>query len=621
MKTKTLAIALAVAATAAQAQTLNVAQGNITYAFPSEQTGEMTYDNGTTLTIMDKVFSIDEIDSIYINTAEVEDNTVEIEYNGSTASVTVAGNVAAYVTPTISGAHVSIIQDSNVSEDTCGEITYSLSGQSDDGSFYMDGSYKATIALRGLTLTNPTGAVFDIDNGKRIDFSIKSGTENTLIDGADGDQKGCIDCTGHLELKGKGSLDIYGNTSHAIYAKEYVEMKNCTINVLSAVKDGINCNQYFLMESGELYISGIGDDAVQVSYKDDEDRDEEDTGSITITGGTIEATVTATASKGLKAEGDVSISGGTINITTTGQGKWDEDDVKTKASSCINSDGAVTIEDGEITLTSTGSGGKGINCEGDLTINGGDITIATTGGLLAYINGNENHNYTGNTDNIDSDLTSSPKGIKVDGNVTINAGNITVTTTGNNAEGIESKSEMTINGGTIFVHAYDDGLNSSSHMYIYGGELTIISSANDAIDSNGNMYFYGGTTIALGGTQPEGGLDANEEEGYTIYFDGGTVFAIGGTNTSPSRNSSQAYLSTNAQSIGGVLGGDQGYVYNSSSELLAEFNVPSGINYTFSQNERNSSCIITCPGLTRNSNATVRWTNSSGTKNLSLRAQ
>ena len=36
----------------AGAQTLNVQVGDVTYQFPAAQTGDMTYSNGTTLTIM-----------------------------------------------------------------------------------------------------------------------------------------------------------------------------------------------------------------------------------------------------------------------------------------------------------------------------------------------------------------------------------------------------------------------------------------------------------------------------------------------------------------------------------------------------------------------------------------
>lgn len=616
-----LAASMATAVTM-QAQTLNVAFGNVRYAFPAAQAGEMTFADGTALTIMGRTFDVDGVDSIYVNSDEVEDNTVVVEYAGGAALVTVAGNVARYVEPTVSGGHVAIVQGSEVSGETCGEITYSLSGQSDDGEFRMDGSYKASIDLRGLTLTNPSGAALDINNGKRIALSVKSGTENTLADGADGSQKGCIDCTGHLELKGKGTLNVYGNAGHAIYAKEYVELKNCTVNVLSAVKDGLNCNQYFSMESGVLDIAGVGDDGIQVSFKDDEDRDEEDTGCITVSGGSIAVEVTATAAKGLKAEGGVTLSGGSVSVTTSGGGEWDDEDAKTKASACISADGNLAISDGEVQLVSTGSGGKGISCDGDLTISGGDISIRTSGGLYAYVNGREYDDYTGNADNLDSDLTSSPKGIKADGNITIDGGNISIETTGTNAEGIESKAVMTINGGNITVTAYDDGLNSSDDMYINGGELTIISTANDAIDSNGNMYFYGGYTMALGSASPEGGIDANEEDGYTVFFHGGTLLAVGGTNSVPSSStSSQAYVSTTASvEAGSVVSLDDG------ATTLASFTIPEnyeagagrsqggfGPNGGSSGQSNNLSVLVTCAGLSSGSRYTLTTGRSSST--------
>lgn len=616
--------------TAANAQTLNVQTGNVTYAIPASQAGEMVYTDGTQLTILGRTFNLTDITSMYVDDTEVEDNTVVVTYDGTTASVTVAGNIAQYVEPTVESAYVSIVQSDNVGDSTCGEITYSLSGESSDGSFYMEGSYKASIELRGLTLTNTSGAPIDIQNGKRIDISVKNGTVNTLTDCSNGDQKGCIVCKGHIELKGKGTLNVYGNTSHAIYAKEYVEMKNCTVNVLSAIKDGINCNQYFLMESGTLNISGTNDDGIQVSYKDDTDRDEEDTGSISIEDGNITISITATASKGLKADGDIAISGGTIDITTSGGGKWDSDDVKTKASACISADGNVTIDGGTLTLTSTGSGGKGINCDGNLDINDGDITISTSGGLYAYVNGREYDDYTGNTDNLDSDYKSSPKGIKADGNITITGGTINVTTTGNGGEGIESKAIMTIEDGTIDIYSYDDGLNSSSHMYLNGGNITSVSTDNDAIDSNGNMYVNGGVIRAFGSENPEGGIDADEESGYSVIFTGGTLIAVGGSNSTPtSSESTQAYVSgTGSVTTGSTI------TLSSGTNTLASFTVPD--NYTSSSSQGGSSpgmgggpgggiggnnsnyeILITCPGLTSGS----RYTLTNGSSSSSVTAK
>ncbi len=607
----------------AAAQTLNVVSGDVTYAFPATQTGTMTYQDGETLTIMGKTFSAADITRMYVDYSEVTDNSVGVNYSGTTATVTVAGNVAQYVTPTITGARVSIVQSSEVSDDVCGEITYTLAGSSTDGEFTMEGSYKATLELNGLTLTNPSGAPINIQNGKRIDLSVKKGTENTLTDASSGDWKGCIVCKGHLELKGKGTLNVYGNTAHAIYAKEYVEMKNCTVNVLSAVKDGINCNQYFLMESGSLNISGVEDDGVQVSYKDDSDREEEDTGTLTITGGTVNIAVTGTASKGLKAEGDLTVSDGTLSISTSGDGTWDSDDQKTKAASCISADGNIQIDGGTLSLTSSGSGGKGINGDGTLVINGGTITISTTGGLFAYVNGTAYTNYTGNTDNLDSDYKSSPKGMKIDGNVEINSGTVNVTTTGNGAEGIESKAVLTINDGTIVVNAYDDAINSSSHMYIKGGDITVVASNNDGLDSNGNMYISGGTIKAFGTKAPECGIDANEEDGYTVIFTGGTLLAVGGGNSVPSTSeSTQPYVTTTLS-----VSASSEIAIKSGSTTLATFTVPSnyssgssgggggfgGMNGPGGGGNSGSSILISCPSLSSGSSYTVTCGSASAT--------
>lgn len=607
---------------AMEAETLNIRIGNVTYAVDSSEAGDMIYDSGSTLNILGHEFSLSEIESMYVDNSTVSATTVTVTYNGADARVAMPVALAPYVSVSIEGAHVSITQDSSVSEATCGEITYELSGESADGQFYMNGSYKATIELRGLNLTNATGAPIDIQNGKRIDMSIKSGTENYLTDSADGTQKGCLVCKGHLELKGKGELTVAAHTAHAIYAKEYITLKNATVNVTSAVKDGLNCNQYFAMESGTLNISGTQDDGIQVSFKDDTDREAEDTGSITISGGKINVAVTATAAKAIKADGDISIAGGEITASVAGGGEWDAEDNKTKASTCMSADGNMTISGGTLNLTATGSGGKGISVDGDFQATAGEVTISTQGGMFVYTNGREYDNYTGNTDWLDSDQKSSPKGIKADGNIVIDGGTIHITTKGNGGEGIESKAELTVNDGTITVNAYDDGLNSSSHMHINGGDITVVATNNDALDSNGNMYINGGTIRAFGASAPECGIDANEEEGYSVHFTGGYLLAVGGNNSVPSSSAStQPYVSGNSSMAAGAT-----ITLREGDTVLATFTVPE--NYSSSSSAGGwgggwgggrpgqgggSSVLISCPGLTSGSSYTLASGESSST--------
>lgn len=534
----------------ARAQMLNVETADgVTYKFPAAQTGDMTYNAaGDSVTIMNKRLAVSDITAMKVDDSSMSDDSVSVVYDGASAKIYVAGNIAQYLTPAVSGAHVNIA----AAETLAREITYNLSGTSTDGEFYMSGSYKATVELDGLTLKNQnpvtSGAAVHIQNGKRIDVKVISGTENTLEDAATGSQKGCLYVKGHAEFKQKGTLNVIGNVKHGIKIGEYMTVNKATINVTSAVGDGISCSQYFLMESGEINISGTGDDGIQceldgktaVAASDDQHTDE-DTGSFYLEGGQITVSCDGTAVKCIKGDGDFNISGDAVlTATTTGDGKWDTDDLETKAASCISVDGNMNINGGAMRLTSTGSGGAGMKCDGVLTVNSGDINIKTTGGLY-YNNGStENLNYTGDTDRVSSNYYSSPKGIKAgtkteSGNTTtysgaiyINGGTITVSTSGSNGEGIESKNTLDINGGEITVTAYDDAINASQDLTVSGGRVFAYAKNNDGMDSNGNMYIKGGLVYAISKSSPEVALDANTEEQKKLYVSGGTIIAIGG---------------------------------------------------------------------------------------------
>ena len=564
------------------AQTLNVQAGSVTYQFPAEQADVMSYSNGTTLTIMDKVFALAEVGSMYVNDAAVEDNTVNVVYNGSSAAITVAGNVAKYLTVSVSGAHVDIAQ----SEDLAEEITYTLSGSSSDGEFYMSGSYKATVELNGLTLTNTnpvtSGAAVHIQNGKRIKVKVMDGTTNTLVDCADGSQKGAFYVKGHPEFSKSGVLNVVGNLKHAIKSGEYIELKEATLNVTSAQGDGINCAQYFLMVSGNVNINNVTDDGIQCDIDDTEvgstgetiDHEDEDSGNIYLEGGQITINTPGKAAKGVKSEGDLIVKGGVIDITTTGHGKWDEEDVKTKAAACLGSDAKVVISGGTLTLTSTGSGGKGINCDAAFELSGGEVTIVTKGALYYHNGTTENTNYTGNTDNVNSDYYSSSKGVKADGAITISGGKISVSTAGKNAEGIESKTSILISAGEVTVNSYDDGINvggDGSDLIISGGYVYSRAMNNDGIDGNGNVYVKGGLVYAIGANSPEVAIDANSEEQKKLYVQGGTLIAVGG-------------LESGAQISGGTckqttsFTADSWYALYNGSELVAAFKTPTASN-------------------------------------------
>ena len=418
-KTVSLLIAL-VLTIAAGAQTLNVKVGNVNYQFPADKTGDMNYADGKTVTIMGKTFTLTDIEAMTIDDTAVTDNAVSVSYNGTAATVNVAGNVAQYVTPTVNGAHVSISQ-TNTADVDGDEITYRLSGTTTDGEFALAGSYKCTVQLDGVTLTNPAGAAINIQNGKRIQLSAKKGTTNTLTDGSGGSQKACIYSKGQIQLQGNGTLNVAGKTSHAIKSGDYIAVKNLTLNITSAVGDGISCNEYFLMESGTVTISGVGDDAIQcdldgtVNTGQTADHDDEDSGNIYIDGGTLSLTTTANGAKALKSDSTVVVNAGTVTINA--KGGVDTTDSSDPSYVAGISAGKFVQNGGIVTMTIQGTSGRGVKAY-DVETNGGELTITNSASPAT----------------ISSDVKGA-KGIKAL-NCALNAGTITITMSGNASKAI-----------------------------------------------------------------------------------------------------------------------------------------------------------------------------------------
>jgi len=202
-----------------------------------------------------------------------------------------------------------------------------------------------------------------------------------------------------------------------------------------------------------------------------------------------------------------------------------------------------------------------------------------------------------------SDPECSPKAIKILGNITISDGTITVSTSGANGEGIESKANIYIKGGTIKVEAYDDAINSANDMYISGGTVNVRGTNNDGLDSNGNMYISGGTIVAFGSSAPECGIDVNEEENKILVITGGNVFGIGGSASShPSTSAStQPYITTSGVSFSQ----NATVTLKSGSTTLATFTMP----WSYSSGQ----VICSAPGMSKGSSYTLSYGSSSKT--------
>ena len=478
---------------------------------------------------------------------DISKNTFETIVNIDMANPTASTENG--VTITVDGNDVTA--DHGKTEGVC----YVVSGTTTDGSLTIEGKTDYELNLKNADITNTRSTAVDLQSKMKA-FIVLIGS-NKLTDGvtADDSHKGAIFGKGKMLFSGTGSLEVYGNYNNGIHGKSNIVFdKGINVYVKSTANHGIKSGD-------DLYING----------------------------GILNVEISAAGAKGINSDIDVTINGGRTTVISTSKGKWDTEDLETKASAGIACDSILTINGGEIYLQSSGSGGKGLKADWEAYINGGKIRIITTGGLY-YSNGTtENHNYTGNTDNLEDDYTSSPKGIKIGtknehGVLTIKGGDIMVRTSGNNAEGIESKGTLDITGGTILVYAHDDAINSSGDLTISGGTVVVVGTNNDGIDSNGDMYLKGGTLIAVGAGGAEAGIDINEQK--KLYISGGNIFGIGGRFDGTLGSTTQGIISTT-----GSITANGTVTVSSNEKTLVTFNMPP-------TSYNNGTMMISSPDLT-----------------------
>lgn len=363
-----------------------------------------------------------------------EGDVIEIIYSGSSA--TVIKPETADINVVTNGAHVVVTAFTSTEE-----YIYKLSGASTAGSFTLTGSYKLTLELAGLTLTNATGAAINIMCGKRCAVVLDEGTFNLIADGSGGSQKAAMYFDGHPEFEGGGTLNVIGNSKHAICAKEYLQLKKTTgtINIMGAVSDGIHCGRgrvgefeknFFQMSGGIVNIENVGSDAI----------DSDDYGRMNIKGGVINAVVNVDEGTGLKCDSIFNMTGGTLNLTVNG-----------RDAEAIRANYAAYLLGGEIKVNIAGDGSKGIKCKNKVigqstgpVWDGGTITVDSTN-CTFYIHAN----------NLIDEATGEEtkiRAISADKDLIHNYGDIEIYAYGTLSNQFHSDTQVISNGGSLTIH-------------------------------------------------------------------------------------------------------------------------------------------------------------------------
>ncbi len=466
----------------------------------------------------------------------VADGVVEINFDGTNVTASLNGGAATSVSASeasigkVSDKKITVTLTSNTVADEAndvdeasngviiqykgtGKIKYVLNGSYTGTVFIKNKSADAAVVLNGVNITSDNGAgpVLRFSSELRTFIVVPEGKTNTLSDTRllnqsstmYDDKKGSIYAKGALIFTGESSTTEGGTLNvtnagykHAIYSKDYVRIADLTLNVTVEGTSGRDCIRTLtgvIIDDGNITLRGNGtlEDDESVGIKvEGEDADEDD------------MTVEYTAGTGF-----VIINGGNLTINTVAKGitaHWESDET------VIGNASYTATTNKSLLYTSFLSGTTATTPDPYVEINGGIINITTTG-----------EPYEGATDD---DPSCSPEGIEAKGNLTINAGTITLKTT-------------------------DDSINAGGNIVINGGAVYACSSKNDAVDANGSngITINGGVIVAIGLNTPECAFDADQNP---LKINGGTVVGLGTGNYTAPTSGNQSTFVLGSSSIG-----------------------------------------------------------------------
>ena len=380
---------------------------------------------------------------------ETPDATITLSGSAGTLSDTTRGSSGSEVTITSKGI-------------------YRVTGSSDGVAIVINDSTESGnvyLVLDGVTMTN-TDACIRVEACDKLVIQCVGDNSLTSTD-LTGDEDGVIFARDDVKITG-AQVTIEAD-SIGIQANESVRIGGGTLSITSG-HDGVQVENdaldgYFYLESGSVTIRA-GYDGVDAA------------GAVTLAGGSLEITAGTDSSqsdasqKGVKAGGDICVGAAELTVTST-------DDA-------LHSAATVSVTDGTLTLS---SGDDGIHADSVLSISGGSVTVTQSyEGLEAY--------------------------------------------------------EVNVSGGQISVTASDDGVNaaggsdsasseqgpwgSASGTLTFSGGTLYVNAQGDGLDSNGSLYVTGGTVIVEGPTNGgNGALDKGDGSGCVASITGGTVLAIG----------------------------------------------------------------------------------------------
>lgn len=363
---------------------------------------------------------------------------------------------------------------------------YVLRGTLNDGRVIINTAGQAgdvLLTLDGVDITCLTDSAIYVAQADEVDLVLAPGSRNVVTSGTEADAANhneqsngaAIFAEDDLDIKGEGSLEIYGYINNGVTCKDDLCVKGGEVSVLAA-NNGLRGAESVQISGGTLSVTA-GNDGIKATSAAKEGK-----GFVEISGGSVTVTSVGDA---ISAETELNVSGGTIHVSTSGG-------ETVTSSKGLKARTVLTVSGGELAIESFD---HCLRSQGALTVSGGSITAVSADG----------------------------KGLSAEDALLIGGGELNVTSM---TDGIFSELAVTVQDGTIYVSAGADGLKAGSKgtgfetpvgaVSIEGGEVRV-TAAEDPIDAKASLKISGGSLLAAGTSKALKSFDADSAQPFLAF--------------------------------------------------------------------------------------------------------
>ena len=410
---------------------------------------------------------------------------------------------------------------------------YEITGELSNGQILVDADKDAqvTLTLSGASVRCADSAPIYVKKAGAVYVCAAEGTENHVSDGAtyaleegEDEPDAAIFSKADLYFTGSGSLTVEGNYAMAVHGKDGVYFEEDGTYELLSAGDGVKGKDLVSIADSVQLTVNAGEDGIQATNKNDAAL-----GYVTITGGTLSITA---GKHGINAETTLSILSGEATIDAQEDGLHAGSDIQ------------LGSPDLDTPVLAIAAQCDGIQADGNLTIDQAvSLNITTGGGADNAPEHVEEFGFPGwfdTQEDSSEETTSSAKGLKSAGDMTISSGSIALDCMD---DGLHCGGALTISGDAdLTIASGDDGIHSDDTLDISGGKIAITQSYEgleavfitisggdiSLVASDDGLNAAGGSSADtdfafMGPPGGEGTSETLEEASYYIHITGGTL--------------------------------------------------------------------------------------------------